>query len=301
MASYIPYSPSTESTVTAPITVRAEVLALQEEIIANRRWFHAHPELSFQEVKTAAKVAELLRSYGITEIWEGVGRTGIVALIRGGAPGPCVGLRADMDGLPLTETADIPYKSQNEGVMHACGHDGHIAGLLAAAKVLFASRDKLAGTVKLIFQPAEEGLGGAREMIKDGVLEDGKFGPKLDVVYGLHLWSYQPTGAVCCQHGPVMAASDRFEIHVKGKGGHGAAPQGTVDAIVEAAHLVTALQTIVSRNKDPLDAGVVTVGKIEGGYNCACDRVGESGLCGSGLDGSESPMLRVTTRETWRH
>ena len=272
-----------QSTISAPLAIRAEVLAIQDEIVANRRWFHAHPELSFQEVKTAAKVAELLRSYGITEIWEGVGRTGVVGLIRGGKPGPCVGLRADMDALPVTETAEIPFKSVNEGVMHACGHDGHMAGLLAAAKILYANRSELAGTVKLLFQPAEEGFGGAREMIKDGVLADGPFGPAVDIVYGLHLWSYQSTGSVQCQHGPVMAASDKFEIEVKGKGGHGAAPQGTVDAIVEAAHLVTALQTIVSRNKDPLETGVVTVGTINGGfgYNIIADSVKLTGTCRS--------------------
>jgi hippurate hydrolase len=272
MASYVEFKPVGETTCGAPLNVRADVLALRDEIVANRRWFHAHPELSFQEVKTAARVAELLRSYGLTEVFEGCGRTGVVGVIRGGAgAGPCVALRADMDALPVTETSDIPFKSQNEGVMHACGHDGHVAGLLAAARVLHEGRARLAGTVKLLFQPAEEGYGGAKEMIDDGVLEDGRgWGPRVDLVYGLHLWSYQPTGVIACCHGPVMAASDKITITVHGKGGHGAAPQGTVDAIVEAAHLVTAMQTIVSRNKDPLDAGVVTVGKIEGGYGYKC-------------------------------
>jgi amidohydrolase len=145
--------------------------------------------LSFQEFKTAAKVVEILKSYGITEIWEGVGRTGVVALIRGGREGPCIALRADMDALPITETADIPYKSQNVGVMHACGHDGHMSGLLGAVKILFAERARIAGVVKLIFQPAEEGYSGAPAMIKDGCLEDGPQGPRVDSIYGLHLWS----------------------------------------------------------------------------------------------------------------
>ena len=171
------------------VRVIPEIYALKDEMIANRRWFHQHPELSYKEVVTAAKVVELLRSYGITEITEGVGRTGVVALIRGGSEGPCVALRADMDALPILESAEVEYKSQNEGAMHACGHDGHMTGLLAAAKVLNAEKEKIRGVVKLLFQPAEEGPGGAREMIVDGVLEEGRMGPRVDSVYGLHLWS----------------------------------------------------------------------------------------------------------------
>lgn len=171
------------------VRVLPEVSELKDEIVANRRWFHQFPELAFQEVKTAAKVVELLRSYGIEEIWEGVGRTGVVALIRGAHPGKCCALRADMDGLAITEIAEVPYRSQNPGAMHACGHDGHMASLLAAAKVLHAQRDRIHGVVKLLFQPAEEGLGGAREMIADGCLEDGPQGPRVDSVYGIHLWS----------------------------------------------------------------------------------------------------------------
>mmetsp|Transcript_101214 Transcript_101214/g.198642 ORF Transcript_101214/g.198642 Transcript_101214/m.198642 type:complete len:413 (-) Transcript_101214:145-1383(-) len=264
-----------ESTSTGHINVLPEVYSLAPEMIENRRWFHAHPELSFQEFKTAAKIVEILRSYGIEEITECVGKTGIVALIRGGEPGPCIALRADIDALPLQETADIDYRSKHDGVMHACGHDGHITGLLAAAKILNAEKDKMRGVVKLLFQPAEEGYAGALEMIKDGCLEDGRMGPRVDSIYGLHLWSYMNLGTIGCQPGPVMASSDKFVINVKGKGGHGAAPQGTVDAIVEAAAVVTALQTIVSRNKDPLESGVVTCGTIKGGYgyNIIADHV----------------------------
>eukprot|EP00047_Mylnosiga_fluctuans_P019761 m.85794 g.85794 ORF g.85794 m.85794 type:complete len:398 (+) comp8254_c0_seq1:87-1280(+) len=260
-----------------------EVTALKAEIVENRRYFHAHPELSFQEVQTAAHVAALLRGYGITEIFEQIGKTGVVALIRGGAPGPCVALRADMDALPIQETADIPYRSQNANAMHACGHDGHMAGLLAAAKILHEQRAQIAGIVKLVFQPAEEGLGGAPAMIADGVLEEGPCGPRVDAIYGLHLWSYDALGDILCSAGPVMAASDRFDIDVYGKGGHGAAPQGTVDAIVEAASVVTSLHTIVSRNVDPLENGVLTVGMINGGcnYNIICDHVRITGTCRS--------------------
>jgi len=253
-------------------------------MVAQRRWFHAHPELSFEEVNTAAKVVEHLRESGITEIFTQVGLTGVVALIRGEAgEGPCVALRADMDALPVQEVAEVEYKSQNAGVMHACGHDGHMTVLLTAAKVLYAERHRLRGVVKLIFQPAEEGRGGAPAMIKDGVLEEGPQGPRVDSIYGLHLWSFARLGDICCSEGPVMAASDKFYIHVKGKGGHGAAPQGTVDAIVEAAHVVTSLQSIVSRNVDPLECGVVSCCTINGGYgyNVIADSVMITGTCRS--------------------
>jgi len=276
MSEYVNLIPDGESTCDESVNILPEVYALRAEAEENRRWFHAHPELSFQEVQTAARVVEILRSYGITEIFEGVGKTGVVALIRGGCEdGPCIGLRADMDGLPVLETATVSYKSQNEGVMHACGHDGHMAGLLMAAKVLFAERSNLKGVVKLVFQPAEEGYGGAREMIKDGVLEEGPLGPRIDSIYGIHIWSFAKLGEIMCSEGPVMAASDKFEINVYGKGGHGAAPQQTVDAIVEAAAVVTTLQTIISRSKDPLENGVITCGTINGGfgYNVIADHV----------------------------
>ena len=171
------------------LNILNEISLIEEEIIVNRRWFHAHPELSFQEYETAKKVIEILKDIGITEIFEGIGRTGVVALIRGGKEGPCIGLRADMDALPINEVNNLEYKSRNEGVMHACGHDGHMAGLLATAKVLFNERETLSGVVKLIFQPAEEGFAGAPEMIKDGCLDEGLLGPNVDAIYGLHLWS----------------------------------------------------------------------------------------------------------------
>lgn len=171
------------------VNILPDVMALKEEMIVNRRWFHQYPELSFEEYQTAAKVAEHLRAYGIEEVFENVGKTGVVGIIRGSHPGKCIALRADMDALPLHETADIPFRSVNANVMHACGHDGHMSSLLAAAKILYSKRHMLQGVVKLIFQPAEEGYHGAREMIKDGVLEDGPFGPSVDAIYGIHLWS----------------------------------------------------------------------------------------------------------------
>jgi len=178
-----------ESTCSDALSILPEVLALRTEIVSTRRWFHANPELAFKEVETAAKIVELLRSYGIDEIYEGCATTGVVAVIRGGSGGPCIGLRADIDALPIVETADVAYKSQNHGAMHACGHDGHITGLLAAAKVLSAERASIKGSVKLIFQPAEEGYGGAKVMVDEGCLEEGPFGPRVDSVYGIHLWS----------------------------------------------------------------------------------------------------------------
>lgn len=172
------------SAATCQLNILPEVAELRAELLANRRHFHAHPELAFQEHKTAARVTELLRSYGLTEVWEGVARTGVVGLIRGGRPGPCVALRADMDALPVDETADVPYRSTAPGVMHACGHDGHVAILLAVARILHGRRAGLAGSVKLFFQPAEEDIGGAAEMIAAGCLTEGAFGPAVDHVYG---------------------------------------------------------------------------------------------------------------------
>ena len=255
-----------------------EVRALNDFMVQLRRHFHAHPELSFQEHATAARVAEVLRGLpGVSEVKEGVGRTGVVAMIYGGAgAGPCIGLRADMDALPLQETGDCPFISQSPSVMHACGHDGHMAALLGAASALGATAASLRGSIKLIFQPAEEGFGGAREMIQDGVLEAGAgLGPHVDEVYGAHLWSYEPLGMVGARKGAMMAGSDKFTITVRGKGGHGAAPQSTVDAVVAAATLVTALQTVVSRSVDPLEPAVLTCGTINGGYghNIIADEV----------------------------
>ncbi len=175
--------------------------------------------------------------------------------------GPTIALRADMDALPIQETNNFSYKSVNDGVMHACGHDAHTAILLGAAEALSKMKKKLRGNIRFIFQPAEEGFGGAQFMINDGAIDN------VDEIYGLHVWNYQKSGTVGVKSGPVMAAADMFNIKIKGKGGHGAAPQGTVDSIVVASHLIQALQTIVSRNTNPLESTVVTIGEINGGYN----------------------------------
>ena len=242
------------------IHIKPEIKALKESIISTRRDIHQHPELAFNEHRTAKLVAERLKSLGI-DVQTGIGKTGVVGILKGNGSGKTIALRADMDALPMQETSDIPYKSQNDGVMHACGHDGHTAMLLGAAEALSQKTDKLNGTVKFIFQPAEEGQGGARYMIEDGALNG------VDEVYGIHLWNYQEYGTVGVKPGPILAAADLFEITVHGKGGHGAAPQGTKDAVVIASHLVQTLQTIVSRNTNPIESTVVTIGQINGGYN----------------------------------
>ena len=280
------FEPSGPSTCVGALMLPAAVIAQRATAVADRRHLHAHPELSFEEVASAAYCAAALRAADITEVFERVGKTGVVGIIRGGGgPGPCIALRADMDALPLPETANVPYRSANAGVMHACGHDGHMAALLVAARILAARRATLRGVIKLIFQPAEEGHGGAKAMLEEGVLDDAPAsgGIRVDHIFGIHLWSYLPLGSVSVTCGPFMAASDRFDITVRGKGGHGAHPQGTVDAIVEAAHLVMALQTVVSRSRDPLDAAVVTCGAIHGGhgYNIIADEVKISGTCRS--------------------
>jgi amidohydrolase len=242
------------------IHIKPEIKVLKESIISTRRDIHQYPELAFNEHRTAKLVADRLNSLGI-DVQTGVGKTGVVGTLKGKNSDKTIALRADMDALPMQEIGDLPYKSQNDGVMHACGHDGHTAMLLGAAEVLSKKKDALNGTVKFIFQPAEEGAGGARYMIEDGAL-DG-----VDEIYGLHLWNYQKYGTIGVQPGPIMAAADLFEITIHGKGGHGAAPQGTKDAVVIASHLVQTLQTIVSRNTNPIESTVVTIGQINGGYN----------------------------------
>ena len=253
------------------IKIREEVENIKEEIYSIRRHFHKYPELSFKEFNTAETISEYLDKLGISHK-KGVGKTGVVGEINFG-PGPTIALRADMDALPIQEENNLNYKSLNDGVMHACGHDGHMAILLGAANALSKNSKLKKGTVRFIFQPAEEGLGGAKYMIEDGCLD------KVDEIYGLHLWNYQLYGEVGIKNGPVMASADLFDIEVSGKGGHGATPQGTVDAIVVASNLVTMLQTIVSRNTNPLESTVLSIGKIKGGhnFNIISDKVHMSG------------------------
>jgi len=250
------------------INILSEIVAIKDEIIANRRDFHKHPELGFRENRTAKVIVDKLKSYGI-DVKTGIGKTGVVGDLYGKSGSKTIALRADMDALPIQETIDASYKSENGGIMHACGHDGHMAMLLGAAKILSQSKDRLSGNIRFIFQPAEEGEGGARYMIADGCLEN------VDEIYGIHLWNYQPYGEIGVKSGPIMAAADIFDITIKGIGGHGAMPQGTVDAIVVASNFIMSLQTIVSRNTDPLESTVITVGKINGGhgFNVIADEV----------------------------
>ncbi len=235
--------------------VRNRFGELQDEITGWRRDFHAHPELQFDVHRTAGKVAELLRAFGCDEVVEGIGRTGVVGLIKGRHPGErCVGLRADMDALPITEATGLPYASTEPGKMHACGHDGHTSMLLGAAKYLAETRN-FAGTVALIFQPAEEGGGGGRVMCEDGMIE--RFG--IDEVYGMHNWPSLPVGEFMIKPGPFFAGTAEFTITVKGQGGHAAKPHLAVDPTVAAAQMVIALQTIASRTVSPVEQIVVSV------------------------------------------
>ena len=230
------------------------------EITAWRRDFHEHPELLFDVHRTAAKVAELLRSFGCDEVVEGIGRTGVVGVIKGrtDSAGRVVGLRADMDALPIIEQTGVPYASKTPGKMHACGHDGHTAMLLGAAKYLCETRN-FDGTTVVIFQPAEEGGGGGREMVADGMMD--RWG--IQEVYGMHNMPGIPVGHFAIRKGALMAAADQFEVVVTGKGGHAAKPHDCVDTTVVAAHIIVALQTIASRNVDPLKQVVVSVCTVE--------------------------------------
>ena len=237
----------------------AEVADLLPELIALRRDLHAHPELAFQERRTAVIVARALRDAGL-EVHEGLGGTGVVGVLRNGSSGATVGLRADMDALPIVEQGERAHISTVAGVHHGCGHDGHTAILLGAARHLARSR-RFDGTVHFIFQPAEEGRGGARAMVQDGLFE--RFA--CDAVYALHNWPDLPLGSAQTRPGPMMAAADRFDITVRGRGGHAAQPQRTPDAILAASELVTHLNTLVSRRIDPNATAVLSVTRIAGG------------------------------------
>jgi len=233
------------------------------EIQAIRHHIHAHPELSFQEQQTAAFISGKLGEWGI-EHTTGIAGTGIVGLIKGKNPGSrCVALRADMDALPIQEANDVPYRSQNDGVMHACGHDVHSTCLLGAARILNDLRDEWEGTVKLIFQPGEEKHpGGASLMIAAGVLEN----PKPDAIFGLHVYPHLPTGTTGFRAGQYMASADEIYITIEGRGGHAALPHQTVDPIAIAAQVITGLQQVISRKGNPLIPSVLTFGKIAGGF-----------------------------------
>ena len=228
-------------------------------ISAVRRQIHANPELCFKEVQTADLVAAKLTEWGIP-IHRGMGTTGVVGIVKNGTSNRAIGLRADMDALPMQEFNTFAHASKNAGKMHACGHDGHVAMLLAAAQH-FATQRHFDGTVYLIFQPAEEGGGGAREMIKDGLFE--KF--PMEAVYGMHNWPGMAVGKFAVSPGPVMASSNEFKIVIRGKGGHAALPHNSLDPVPVACQMVQAFQTIISRNKKPIDAGVISVTMIHAG------------------------------------
>jgi len=230
-----------------------------------RRDFHMHPELGFNEIRTGGIVAKELEALGL-EVTKGIGKTGVVGLLEGAKPGPTLLLRFDMDALPIHEDTGAEYASLNQGLMHACGHDGHTAIGLTVAKILNTHKDELAGTIKFCFQPSEEGsngeeIGGAEMMMKDGVLE----GPKVDMTLSMHLWNEKPLGWVHVAQGPVMAGAEQFKIKIIGKGGHGAIPNLTVDPVVCAAQIISAAQSIVSRNVGPLETAVVSFTIINGG------------------------------------
>lgn len=225
-----------------------------------RRDFHAHPELGFHEVRTAGIVANQLVDLNM-EVHTGIAETGVMALLEGSGAGPVVLLRFDMDALPIQETTGAVYASQIPGVMHACGHDGHTAIGLSVAKFLQTHRQEFPGTVKFVFQPAEEGLGGAQKMVSGGVLAS----PKPDLTLALHLWNDKPLGWFGITQGPIMAAAGIFRVVIKGRGGHGASPHQTIDPVVTAAQVINSLQTIVSRNVSPLETAVVTVSSLNAG------------------------------------
>lgn len=238
--------------------VLPEIAAIKDEMIALRRSIHAHPELGFEEVVTSDLVAECLTRWGF-EVTRGVGKTGVVATLKNGE-GRSLGLRADMDALPIQETTGLPYASRVEGVMHACGHDGHTAMLLAAGKHLAQSRT-FNGTLHLVFQPAEEGLGGARKMLEDGLFE--RF--PCDAIFAMHNIPGYPVGHLGFLSGPFMASADTVTIKVSGKGGHGAVPHKAIDPVVVCSSIVIALQSIVSRNVNPQEMAIITVGSIHSG------------------------------------
>jgi amidohydrolase len=260
MSDILPNDPGT--------AVRIATQRIEEHLIAIRRDIHAHPELGFEEVRTAGIVSAELTRLGIAHR-TGIGKTGVVGLIQGGRPGKVLAIRADMDALPIQETSGVAFASTNDGLMHACGHDIHTTTLLGIAAVLKQMAPRLAGTVKLVFQPAEEGLGGMQAMIDDGLMA----GPDIDMALAFHNHPDMPVGSFGFVHGPALAASDRFDIVVHGKSGHAAYPHTAIDPLVAAAMLVAQLQTVVTREVRPTQPAVVTIGAIQGGttYNIIPD------------------------------
>lgn len=249
---------------------RSQVESLYSEMVAQRRDFHRYPEIAFEEMRTAGIVAQQLTELGL-EVQTGVGQTGVVAVLEGRQHGPTVLVRCDMDALPIQEENQTEYVSRNTNRMHACGHDGHMTIVLAVAKALVREREYMHGQVKFLFQPAEEIAAGAKAMISDGALDY----PKPDVSLGLHLWNELPLGTVALVPGPMMAGADLFQVKITGKGGHAAMPNLAVDPLLTAAHVITVLQSIVSRNVAPQDVAVVSVTRLDTGdaFNVIPDSV----------------------------
>ncbi|MBN1260396.1 MAG: amidohydrolase [Anaerolineae bacterium] len=268
-----------------------EVQTLVPQLIAWRRDFHRHPEIGLDLPRSAGIIAGVLRTLEY-EVAEHIARSGVVGVLRNGE-GPVVMVRADMDALPIQEENDVPYASVEAGVMHACGHDGHMAIGLAVATLMAQTREQWRGTLKMVFQPGEEGFNGAEIMMAEGVLEN----PRPDCVLALHLWSTLTTGKVAVTPGPVMASAEAWRVTVTGQGGHAAQPDRTVDPVVTAALIVTALQTIVSRNVSPLETAVVTVGRIAGGdaFNVIPDQVILEGTIRT-----YDPLVRETVLQRFR-
>ncbi|MEM9343621.1 MAG: M20 aminoacylase family protein [Pseudomonadota bacterium] len=280
--------------------VKNRFAELHDQITEWRRDIHAHPELMFETHRTSALVEEKLNAFGCDEVVTGLGRTGVVGVIRGktDTSGRTIGIRADMDALPIEEQTGVDYASTIPGVMHACGHDGHTAMLLGAAQYLAETRN-FDGTAVVIFQPAEEGGGGGREMVEDGMME--RFG--IDEVYGMHNWPDRPAGEFAIRPGPFFAAADLLDIRIKGKGGHAAKPQATIDTTLVASHIVVALQSIVSRNVDPIEQCVVSITSMQTdstAFNVIADEVQLRGtvrtLSGTVQDLAEERIKALVTR-----
>jgi hippurate hydrolase len=246
----------------APAGAYQRLAAWHSELTAFRRDLHAHPELGFEEVRTAGRVAEALKLAGVDEVHTGIAKTGVVGVIRGARAesGRMIGLRADMDALPMREENDFAWRSASQGLMHGCGHDGHTTMLIGAARYLAQTR-RFDGSVALIFQPGEEGYAGAKAMIDDGLFD--RF--PVDAVYAMHNWPSLPAGVIGVNDGPMMAAADRFEITIHGRGGHGAHPYMAIDPVLVAGHIITAAQSLVSRNINPLDSAVVSLCAMQAG------------------------------------
>ena len=271
--------------------IAQDVAGLNDRLIATRRDFHRHPELSFQERRTGEIVADRLDELG-WKVKRGVAETGVVGLLEGSGPGKTVMVRVDIDALPIQEPKDRPYSSLVDGVMHACGHDGHTAVGMAVAELLSRYRDSIKGRVKLVFQPAEEIMSGAIKMIEEGVMKD----PDVDRVLSFHLWSGLPVGQVVSQAGPIFSSADEIRITARGRGGHGGMPHLSVDPIIIASHIVTSLQTILSREIAPTQTAVLGFGTIHGGtaFNVVSDQVELSGTVRTLDDSVREFVLRRT-------